>query len=162
MVLEATYLCIDNSDYMRNGDFAPSRMEAQQDAVNLLAGAKTQANPENSVGVLSMAGKGVEVHAALTSDVGKILSLTHGIKIGGEAILSGGFQVSQRALKHRQNKNQLPADHRLCWEPDQRGREGPGARPQPERRAPHGWEAIASHLETALRRAKTLRPVSAP
>ena len=41
MVLEATYLCVDNSDYMRNGDFAPSRMEAQQDAVNLLAGAKT-------------------------------------------------------------------------------------------------------------------------
>ena len=44
MVLEATYLCVDNSDYMRNGDFAPSRMEAQQDAVNLLAGAKTQAH----------------------------------------------------------------------------------------------------------------------
>ena len=44
MVLEATYLCIDNSDFMRNGDFAPSRMEAQQDAVNLLAGAKTQAS----------------------------------------------------------------------------------------------------------------------
>tara|TARA_B110001452_G_scaffold82021_1_gene67076 strand:- start:522 stop:1283 length:762 start_codon:yes stop_codon:yes gene_type:complete len=106
MVLEATYLCIDNSDYMRNGDFAPSRMEAQQDAVNLLAGAKTQSNPENSVGVLSMAGKGVEVHAALTSDVGKILSLSHGIKIGGEANLSGGIQVSQLALKHRQNKNQ--------------------------------------------------------
>ena len=42
MVLEATYLCVDNSDFMRNGDFAPSRMEAQQDAVNLLAGAKTQ------------------------------------------------------------------------------------------------------------------------
>ena len=42
MVLEATYLCVDNSDYMRNGDFAPSRMEAQQDAVNLLTGAKTQ------------------------------------------------------------------------------------------------------------------------
>ena len=45
MVLEATYLCVDNSDYMRNGDFAPSRMEAQQDAVNLLAGAKTQVLP---------------------------------------------------------------------------------------------------------------------
>ena len=28
-MLEATYLCVDNSDYMRNGDFAPSRMEAR-------------------------------------------------------------------------------------------------------------------------------------
>ena len=46
---------------MRNGDFAPSRLEAQQDAVNLLAGAKTQSNPENTVGVLTMAGAGVEV-----------------------------------------------------------------------------------------------------
>ena len=44
MPLEATFIAIDNSDYMRNGDFAPSRMEAQQDAVNLLAGAKTQAH----------------------------------------------------------------------------------------------------------------------
>ena len=25
MVLEATYLCVDDSDYMRNGDFAPSQ-----------------------------------------------------------------------------------------------------------------------------------------
>lgn len=106
MVLEATYLCVDNSDYMRNGDFAPSRMEAQQDAVNLLAGAKTQSNPENSVGVLSMAGRGVEVHVALTSDVGKILSLSHGIKIGEKANLMGSIQVAQLALKHRQNKNQ--------------------------------------------------------
>ena len=40
-------LVMDNSDFMRNGDFAPSRLEAQQDAVNLLAGAKTQSNPEN-------------------------------------------------------------------------------------------------------------------
>ena len=65
-----------------------------------------QSNPENSVGVLSMAGRGVEVHAALTSDVGKILSLSHGIKIGEKANLMGSIQVAQLALKHRQNKNQ--------------------------------------------------------
>ena len=65
-----------------------------------------QSNPENSVGVLSMAGRGVEVHVALTSDVGKILSLSHGIKIGDKMNLMGGIQVAQLALKHRQNKNQ--------------------------------------------------------
>ena len=65
-----------------------------------------QSNPENSVGVLSMAGRGVEVHVALTSDVGKILSLSHGIKIGGQVNIAGGIQVAQLALKHRQNKNQ--------------------------------------------------------
>uniref|UniRef100_A0A7S3T0F7 26S proteasome regulatory subunit RPN10 n=1 Tax=Strombidinopsis acuminata TaxID=141414 RepID=A0A7S3T0F7_9SPIT len=106
MVLEASFLCIDNSDYMRNGDHAPSRMEAQLDAVNLLSGAKTQSNPENVVGLLSTGGKGVEVHVALTSDIGKVLSLSHGIKIGGKANLSAGIQVAQLSLKHRQNKNQ--------------------------------------------------------
>ena len=106
MVLEATFIVIDNSDYMRNGDFAPSRLEAQQDAVNLLAGAKTQSNPENTVGVLTMAGKGVEVRVAMTSDVGKVLSQTHGAKVGGEINLSAGLQVAGLALKHRQNKNQ--------------------------------------------------------
>lgn len=42
-------VCVDNSEWTRNGDFAPSRWQAQADAVNLLAGAKTQANPENTV-----------------------------------------------------------------------------------------------------------------
>jgi len=106
MPLEATMIVMDNSDYMRNGDFAPSRLEAQQDAVNLLAGAKTQSNPENTVGVLTMAGAGVEVRVAMTSDVGKVLAQSHGCKLGGDVNLSAGLQVAALALKHRQNKNQ--------------------------------------------------------
>lgn len=43
---------------MRNGDYIPSRLEAQHDAANLLCGTKTQSNPESTVGVLAMAGKG--------------------------------------------------------------------------------------------------------
>ena len=42
-------MCVDNSEWTRNGDYAPTRFQAQADAVNLLAGAKTQANPENTV-----------------------------------------------------------------------------------------------------------------
>ena len=48
---------IDNSEFMRNGDFTPSRFSAQSDAVSVIFGAKTQSNPENTVGVMSMAGK---------------------------------------------------------------------------------------------------------
>ena len=106
MVLEACVLCIDNSDFMPERRLCASRMEAQQDAVNLLSGTKCQSNPENSVGVLSMAGAGVTLHVALTGDVGKILSLSHGIAIGGEVNITAGIQVAQLALKHRQNKNQ--------------------------------------------------------
>lgn len=54
-------VCVDNSEFTRNGDYAPTRFQAQADAVNLLAGAKTQHHPENTVGVLTMAGKTPQV-----------------------------------------------------------------------------------------------------
>lgn len=99
-------ICIDNSEWMRNGDYAPSRFQAQADAVNLICGAKTQSNPENTVGVLTMAGKGVRVLVTPTSDLSKILACMHGLEIGGEMNLAAGIQVAQLALKHRQNKKQ--------------------------------------------------------
>ena len=46
---------VDNSDYMRNGDFAPSRLQSQFDAVNMITVAKTKSHPENNVGLLSLA-----------------------------------------------------------------------------------------------------------
>ena len=49
------YFSVDSSDYMRNGDFVPTRMQAQQDAVNLVCMSKTRSNPENNVGLLKMA-----------------------------------------------------------------------------------------------------------
>ncbi|KAI5581927.1 hypothetical protein BDE02_07G050900 [Populus trichocarpa] len=106
MVLEATMICIDNSEWMRNGDYSPSRFQALSDAVNLICGAKTQSNPENTVGILTMAGKGVRVLVTPTSDLGKILACMHGLEIGGEVNLVAGIQVAQLALKHRQNKKQ--------------------------------------------------------
>ncbi|CAG8436178.1 9504_t:CDS:2 [Diversispora eburnea] len=99
MVLEATMLVLDNSEWMRNGDYTPTRLEAQKDAVNLIFGSKTQSNPENTVGLLTMAGKGPEVLVTLTSDIGKILTALHNTKIGGRASLTTGIQIAQ-------NKNQ--------------------------------------------------------
>ncbi|XP_062023026.1 26S proteasome non-ATPase regulatory subunit 4 homolog [Rosa rugosa] len=106
MVLEATMICVDNSEWMRNGDYSPSRFQAQADAINLICGAKTQANPENTVGVLTMAGKGVRVLATPTADLGRILACMHGLEMGGEMNIASAIQVAQLALKHRQNKNQ--------------------------------------------------------
>ena len=48
---------VDNSEWMRNGDFAPNRLEAQTDACIQIAARKRDMNPENTVGVLTMAGK---------------------------------------------------------------------------------------------------------
>ncbi|KAK0552183.1 proteasome regulatory particle base subunit rpn10 [Tilletia horrida] len=106
MVLEATMLVLDNSEWMRNGDYTPSRWEAQTDAVNILFDAKTNSNPENVVGLMTMAGKSPEVLVTLTQDIGKILTALHSSKITGASNLGTGLNIAQLALKHRQNKNQ--------------------------------------------------------
>jgi 26S proteasome regulatory subunit N10 len=80
--------------------------QAEADAVNLLAGAKTQSNPENAVGVLSLAGKVPRVLVTPTQDLGAVLNSVHGIRIEGEVNICVGVQVAHLALKHRQNKHQ--------------------------------------------------------
>ena len=93
----ATVVCIDNSDWMINGDYKPSRLQAQAEAVNLLAGAKTGSNPENTVGVLSLAGaRGPKVLATPTPDLGRVLSCMQQIKPEGKVSLVAGVQVSIR------------------------------------------------------------------
>lgn len=106
MSLEATIIVLDNSHYSLNGDYAPTRLEAQSDAVHVLFNAKVRANPENEVGLMVMAGKGPEVLTTLTQDEGKLIAAMHEIKRGGQVDLQTGIQVAQLALKHRQNKNQ--------------------------------------------------------
>ncbi|XP_011497872.1 PREDICTED: 26S proteasome non-ATPase regulatory subunit 4 isoform X2 [Ceratosolen solmsi marchali] len=103
MVLESTMICVDNSDYMRNGDFLPTRLQAQQDAVNLVCHSKTRSNPENNVGLITLAN--VEVLATLTSDVGRILSKLHQVQPNGNLSLITGIRIAHLALKHRQGKN---------------------------------------------------------
>ena len=108
------------------GEHRPSRWEAQADAVNLIFSAKTQSNPESSVGLMNMAGKGPEMLVTLTTDFGKLLDGMHRTKIRGHAHLSTAIQIAgvrflsflhgglgyakpvdlQLALKHRQNKSQ--------------------------------------------------------
>ncbi|KAF9924500.1 Inorganic pyrophosphatase [Linnemannia zychae] len=88
------------------GDYTPTRLEAQADAVNLIFGAKTQSNPENTVSLMTMAGKSPKVLVTFTADIGKILSALHNVSIGGQVSFSTSVQIAQLALKHRQNKNQ--------------------------------------------------------
>lgn len=106
MVLEATIIAIDNSEYMRNGDYVPTRYDAQATATEFIFQNKINSNPENTVGLLSYGGNGPQVLSTLTTDFGKILSGAHGTKISGENHFSSGLQVAALALKHRQNKVQ--------------------------------------------------------
>ncbi len=69
MPLEATMMLIDNSEYMRNGDYQPTRFEAQSDAVTTVFQTKIDSNPENTVGIMTMAGKGYESRRSPILDV---------------------------------------------------------------------------------------------
>ena len=104
MVLESTILCIDSSEYMRNGDFVPSRLQAQQEAVQLICHSKTRSNPENNVALISMS-PNPHVLTSLTADVNRILAKLHQVQPGGNLNLATGIRVAHLALKHRLGKN---------------------------------------------------------
>ncbi|NWU73292.1 PSMD4 ATPase, partial [Pterocles burchelli] len=94
--LLCVFFSVDNSEYMRNGDFLPTRLQAQQDAVNIVCHSKTRSNPENNVGLITLA-----------------KYARGGQPSGGHCLWRAGefpvkyntASVSQLALKHRQGKN---------------------------------------------------------
>lgn len=86
---------IDNSEYMRNGDYTPSRMDAQQESANVICGAKTSQHPETTLAVVTTAGKTPTVQVALTNDLGKLLATLSAVTISGVLNLTTGIRVSQ-------------------------------------------------------------------
>ncbi|XP_031563054.1 26S proteasome non-ATPase regulatory subunit 4-like [Actinia tenebrosa] len=103
MVLESTVVCVDNSEWTRNGDFLPTRIQAQQDAVSLICHSKTRQNPENNIGLMTLAS--LEVLVTLTSDVGKVLTSLHKVQPKGDVHFLTGVKKAHLVLKHRQGKN---------------------------------------------------------
>jgi len=104
---------VDNSEYMRNGDFLPSRLQAQQDAVNMVCHSKTRSNPESNVGLLTLAKYRLQeifwmicfiyllpilystkVLATLTTDAGRILSKLHQVQPEGTINLLTGVRIA--------------------------------------------------------------------
>ncbi|KAJ2132235.1 proteasome regulatory particle base subunit rpn10, partial [Coemansia sp. RSA 678] len=106
MVLEATVIIIDNSEWSRNGDYMPTRYDAQVDAVRYLFNVKTSDNPENTVGVIANGGSSPQVLVSLTSDQGVLLRGMHELSVRGTSHFDIGIQIAQLVLKHRANKHQ--------------------------------------------------------
>ncbi|KAL1432038.1 hypothetical protein MTO96_013401 [Rhipicephalus appendiculatus] len=103
MVLESTVVCVDISEYMRNGDFAPSRMKAQEDAVAIVCQSKTRRHPENNVALMTMVGP--EVLTSLTTDVGRLLYRLAQLQPKGEIDFLATVRVAHLILKNRENKS---------------------------------------------------------
>ena len=106
MVLEATIICIDNSDWTRNGDYFPSRFQTQIEAANLIIENRCENNPENSLGIMTMAGKRVEMISTLTNDESRLLGAMSNIQLNGECDITSTLSIAILCLKHRINKNQ--------------------------------------------------------
>jgi 26S proteasome regulatory subunit N10 len=104
MPLESCVILLDNSEWMRNGDFLPTRLSSQTEAVYQLASSKIGSNPESSVALATTA-RGGEVLMSLSRDIGDILSATSSIEIGGESDILSALQIAQLVLKNRKNKN---------------------------------------------------------
>jgi len=88
---------------MRNGDFNPTRLQAQQDAVNLITQSKTRSNPENNVALMTLSDLAVLV--TLTTDSGKILAKLNQVNPVDELKFISGIKIAHLCLKHRQGKN---------------------------------------------------------
>lgn len=105
----------DNSDYQRNGDYFPTRLNVQKDGINLIGMSKIRANPENNVGFLTYARwvwamrcgicmcnwwqmfvlfSTVEVMSTLTTDVGRILSKMHAVQPKGDINFLTGVRIA--------------------------------------------------------------------
>ncbi|SBT86947.1 26S proteasome regulatory subunit RPN10, putative [Plasmodium malariae] len=103
--IEATIICIDNSDYNRNEDIVPNRFLSQIDCVNVLCCNKTSVHYKNNIGILTMAGDKTKVKVSLTNDIGQLLSCIHDIKLDGTCDILRSLLIAQLALKHRVDKN---------------------------------------------------------
>lgn len=106
MVLEATVLVVDNSEFSRNGDFPRTRFVAQIDTVEYIFQAKRNSNPENTVGLVSAAGPNPRVLCTFTNEFGKILGGLHETTVEGSIHFATAIQIAALTLKHRQNRVQ--------------------------------------------------------
>lgn len=101
---ESCFLCLDSTEYMRNGDYYPNRMFSMLEAVNLLVSAKMQLNAENTVGFLTAGGNACTVFETLTMDVDRVLSSLANVKIKGKVChFSAALRIAALALTHRTN-----------------------------------------------------------
>ena len=68
-------------------------MDSLQDSANLLADSKRQSNAENTVGVMSLAGRNPELLVSPTDDLGKIMNAIRNITVEGALSFADGVQV---------------------------------------------------------------------
>ena len=98
MPLECTLLCVDNSREMRNGDYpAGTRLEAISDATRLVIARKLSANPESTVGMMTMSTNDfgtISVHSTPCKDKSKLEARLSEVKLKGDLRFEDSIKVA--------------------------------------------------------------------
>ena len=98
--LQAVIILFDNSVTTIDGDFAPTRIDAQKATVEVLAGAFIRGNRETVVGFGTLAGAcGVQV--SLTHDLRKVRDYLDKVKRDGTVHFERAVKCALFALRHR-------------------------------------------------------------
>jgi len=106
MPLEAVVVCMDCSEYMRNGDYSPTRFDSQKETCDMIWTSKLNNHPETAVGLLTMGLNGkAQVVKSCTKELGELQSAMAKCEIKGETNILVALHTAQLALKHRANKN---------------------------------------------------------
>lgn len=104
MPLESVVVCLDNSEWMRNGDYFPSRMASQTDSALKMCKNIPNGHPESTLGLLAMAGDNVQLLASPTRDVEQLTACFKKVQLGGESSFYNALKVAAIALKYVKNK----------------------------------------------------------
>lgn len=97
---------LDNSLFARNGDAIPSRFQVELEGATSVINFKTNDNPETSVGLMLMAGKGKQILTTPTNDSAQLFSQYSKVPIHDYLGLSRSIQIARLTMKHRVNKHQ--------------------------------------------------------
>ena len=103
MSIETCFILLDSTPFMRNGDYHPTRLMAQQDAARVLLTGKLNLRVENTVGLATMHGKGTSLLVSATNNTAKLESALHGVQPshGGGGDVLNALQTAYLALKYR-------------------------------------------------------------
>lgn len=97
-------IVLDTTEYMRNGDYFPTRLSAEQEAAFSIFSAKMRSNPQNSVGLMTLSG---QVKVSFVTNSGKFQAGLRETRIeGSKPTLASAIQVGQLALRHRHQTQQ--------------------------------------------------------
>jgi len=104
MSQESCMIIVDNSDYMNNKDYLPTRWLAQREAVEYFCSNIRKKNVESTCGIMSSSNP--TIYSTLTTDIDKVKSKINSINVGGQINFSVSIKTAKIALKHRPSLNQ--------------------------------------------------------